>query len=253
MPRLLAAFTTLSLAALIALPGASAAASATPIPTVQTAPASSISGSYVTLNANVASGVSGLFAFQYGTTTDYGQQTPSEALSASTSVGPETATIPVNPGTVYHYRIVASNKGGTAYGADEEFATPPDPPRLGFGTGGAGLPTLLRNGLPVLVALDSPGTIDVSAWINTSVALARGVIGHEFPGAGALVQIASGSATVGPYAAQLVTLQVTTHAYRLLRRLKHLTVTIQATATANGVQGDSSSRTIVLAGPAARG
>jgi len=251
MSRLLVAFTTLSLAALIAVP-ATSGASSTPVPTAQSLPASSVTGSYVSLNANVTQPASGLYAFQYGTTTAYGQQTPSEAISAGTGAVPESATIPVAPGTVYHYRIVASDRGGTADGADEEFATPPDQPRLGFASGGAGLSTLLRNGLPVLVALDSPGTIEVSLWIKTSVALARGVIGHRFAGAGPLVRIASGTAGVGAYADRMVTLRADAHADRLLRRLERLTVTIEATATANGVAGDSSSRTLVLDGPAAR-
>jgi hypothetical protein len=34
----------------------------------------------------------------------------------------------LSPSTVYHFRIVASNRGGSSVGADQTFTTPPDPP-----------------------------------------------------------------------------------------------------------------------------
>jgi hypothetical protein len=33
----------------------------------------------------------------------------------------------LQPGAIYHYRLVASSAGGTAYGADETFTTSPAP------------------------------------------------------------------------------------------------------------------------------
>lgn len=61
---------------------------------------------------------------QYGTSTAYGQQT------AATDIGSGTAPVAVtgslsqlNPGTTYHYRLVASNTDGTTYGYDYTFTT----------------------------------------------------------------------------------------------------------------------------------
>lgn len=64
------------------------------------------------------------YAFQYGTTTDYGQQ------SALSSAGSGAADVPVTTdlagltsGTTYHYRVIATNATGTTVGADQTFAT----------------------------------------------------------------------------------------------------------------------------------
>jgi hypothetical protein len=82
------------------------------------------------------------YAFQYGTTTAYGQQ------SALTSAGSGTAEAPVRAdlsgltaGTTYHYRVIATNDGGTTVGADKTFRTtgtaPPPPPAPSASTGAA--------------------------------------------------------------------------------------------------------------------
>jgi len=82
------------------------------------------------------------YAFQYGTTTAYGQQ------SALTSAGSGTADVPVRAdlsgltaGTTYHYRVIATNDTGTTVGADKTFRTtgtaPPPPPAPSATTGSA--------------------------------------------------------------------------------------------------------------------
>jgi hypothetical protein len=82
------------------------------------------------------------YAFQYGTTTAYGQQ------SALTSAGSGTADVPVTAdlagltaGTTYHFRVIATNATGTTVGADRTFRTtgtaPPPPTAPAATTGGA--------------------------------------------------------------------------------------------------------------------
>lgn len=82
------------------------------------------------------------YAFQYGTTTAYGQQ------SALTSAGSGTADVPVRAdlsgltaGTTYHYRVIATNASGPTVGADKTFRTtgtaPPPPPAPSATTGSA--------------------------------------------------------------------------------------------------------------------
>jgi hypothetical protein len=66
---------------------------------------------------------------EYGTTTSYGAQVACAALPGSgTSAAAVSATLSgLTAGTTYHYRVVATNGGGTANGADQTFATSPVP------------------------------------------------------------------------------------------------------------------------------
>jgi hypothetical protein len=70
--------------------------------------------------------------FEYGTTTAYGSTTPT-VPAASELKGPATEEVsaetePLEPETTYHYRLVASNPGGTSRGEDRIFTTGPAPP-----------------------------------------------------------------------------------------------------------------------------
>jgi hypothetical protein len=61
--------------------------------------------------------------FEYGTSTRYGSATAHR--SAVSTSGPQTVGAIVNglePGTTYHYRLVASSDGGTTYGRDATLA-----------------------------------------------------------------------------------------------------------------------------------
>jgi hypothetical protein len=66
------------------------------------------------------------WAFEYGTTTAYGKQSPvtSATLAAGSSPVAVTRTLAgLTAGTTYHYRLVATNGGGTTNGADHTFTT----------------------------------------------------------------------------------------------------------------------------------
>ncbi|HEY4812756.1 MAG TPA: fibronectin type III domain-containing protein, partial [Solirubrobacteraceae bacterium] len=65
------------------------------------------------------------YYFKYGKTISYGSKTEPEgnAGSGQSAVG-ESSTAALEPGTTYHYRIVAHNEGGTVEGGDQEFKTP---------------------------------------------------------------------------------------------------------------------------------
>jgi streptogramin lyase len=63
------------------------------------------------------------YHFDYGTTTAYGQSTPSQTLLGG-SPNTVTATLSgLTPSTVYHYRLVASNATGMSAGADQSLTT----------------------------------------------------------------------------------------------------------------------------------
>jgi hypothetical protein len=64
------------------------------------------------------------YAFQYGTTTDYGQQSALSSGGSGTVDVPVTADLAgLTAGTTYHYRVIATNASGTTVGADQTFAT----------------------------------------------------------------------------------------------------------------------------------
>lgn len=96
-------------------------------PGVITSPATNVSTSGATINGTVnPEGASTNYHFEYGPTTSYGTNVPVPDGSAGsgTSAVNESATLSnLQPGTVYHYRLVATNSAGTAYGSDQTFTT----------------------------------------------------------------------------------------------------------------------------------
>lgn len=107
------------------LGGGVALGSGSPVATTQAATAVTSSGATIngTVNPN---GQDTTYAFQWGLTSNYGNVTP--VPQASAGIG--SADVPVSadlsgltPGTVYHYRVVASNSSGGAGGTDGTFTT----------------------------------------------------------------------------------------------------------------------------------
>ena len=97
---------------------------AVPIPPdVVTGWATEISGNSAKLNGTVnPNGANTTYYFEYGTTTSYGSTTTSTNAGAGTNdVSVSTSLSGLSTNTTYHYRLVASNSGGTAYGIDQSF------------------------------------------------------------------------------------------------------------------------------------
>lgn len=99
-------------------------------PTVTTGAATKVTTSTAILTGRVTpNGRATDYAFSYGPTAAYGAATP--ARSAGAGLKPLVVTGKVTgltPGTVYHYRISAANRSGTATGADRTFTTKGHPP-----------------------------------------------------------------------------------------------------------------------------
>jgi hypothetical protein len=100
-------------------------------PSVESESVANVSGDSADLDAEVnPDGGETTYRFEYGATTSYGQSTPESAsIGADDSGHLASAHIQgLQPGTVYHYRVVASNSqsssGGTP-GADQMFTTQP--------------------------------------------------------------------------------------------------------------------------------
>jgi len=97
---------------------------ATPSPAVTTKPATNVASVSATLNGSVnPRGSTTTVYFQWGTTTTYGHTTAIQTKTGNTSL-PITANISgLSASQLYHFRIVATNGGGTSFGTDRTFTT----------------------------------------------------------------------------------------------------------------------------------
>ena len=112
-----------------------------PPPLVVTGGASGVEQNTATVTGTVDSeGSRTTYEFQFGVDTGYGVEIFGSAGSGTQSE-PFTLTLnDLQPATTYHYRLLATNPGGTTYGADQTFTTsvyptetltaPPTPPLL---------------------------------------------------------------------------------------------------------------------------
>lgn len=137
----------------LAVPTALAASA----PGVSTAGASSITFSSATLSGSVnPNGQITNYVFQYGTTSGYGGQTPlAPAGNGTISIKLSQSVAGLQPGTTYHYRIVAVNSAGaTANGKDRTFKTASIPLSVQI----AGVPNPVVFGNPFVVEGNLSGT-----------------------------------------------------------------------------------------------
>jgi hypothetical protein len=90
---------------------------------VTTAPASGVQEEQATLNGPVnGNGLNTEYRFEYGKTAAYGSST-SWVGAGSGASNPSASVAGLQPGTTYHYRIVATSSAGTSFGGDQTFTT----------------------------------------------------------------------------------------------------------------------------------
>jgi hypothetical protein len=98
-----------------------------PPPTVETKAATSVTQTSATLNASVNpnGGLVSECKFEYGSTTSYGHSAPCTPSpgSGTTAVAVSAALESLAEGATYHFRISATNAGGTSPGGDLTFTT----------------------------------------------------------------------------------------------------------------------------------
>jgi hypothetical protein len=100
---------------------------AIPAPSVATGAASGVGVGGATLSGAVdPHGWDSSYLFEYGTSTSYGSSWPSVLVDMGALEGPQPVIVNVPnllPSTTYHYRLIATNGGGTSYGPDLTFTT----------------------------------------------------------------------------------------------------------------------------------
>jgi phosphodiesterase/alkaline phosphatase D-like protein len=97
-------------------------------PTVITSDATGIQATSATLNGKLdglGSDDSAKVSFEWGVTTDYGNETTPEFRKVTGSF--EAKLTGLAPNTTYHFRVKAVGSSGTAYGPDMQFTTRPTP------------------------------------------------------------------------------------------------------------------------------
>jgi hypothetical protein len=224
-------------------------------PTVVTGAASAVAQSTATLTATVNPNGGEVSACQieYGTSTEYG-------ASAACSPAPGSGTSPVavtasvrglSPNTTYHFRVSATNAGGTSTGTDGSFTTL----QIGGGAGGAGTPGAGSGLLPTVTLLGtslvarSSGLLTVKLLcpagesscvgkitLRAAVALAR--TGAKTHGK-KLLTLTHGPFTLAGGQSKVVKLRLTAAARALLGLTRKLRA--QATISAHDVAGASAS------------
>jgi hypothetical protein len=94
-------------------------------PVVATNPATNVTNFSATLNGTVnPNGLPSAVHFDYGTTTSYGSSTATQTYQGSATQNVTASLSSLTAGATYHFRIVASDAAGIAYGADTTFTTP---------------------------------------------------------------------------------------------------------------------------------
>ena len=93
-------------------------------PIVITNPASNVTASSATLHGSLdPHSLTTTVHFQYGTTTSYGHTTAMQTQTGSKLRNIAANITGLTAHTTYHFRIVATNTGGTRYGSDRTFTT----------------------------------------------------------------------------------------------------------------------------------
>jgi hypothetical protein len=149
-----------------------AVATAAASPSVVTGGVTNVGQHSVTLHGTVnPNGSSTTYFFQWGLTTAYGVNgQPRSAGSGTTPVSVARGAGGLIPGTVYHYRLVATNGAGTSVGKDRTFKTAGHAPP-GVATGPA---TSLSNSGATLTGVVNPSGASTTWWFQWGLSTAYG-------------------------------------------------------------------------------
>jgi hypothetical protein len=163
------------------------------LPVATTAAATSVGLSAATLNGSVnPTGFSTTVLFEYGLSTSYGTQATAGPApgSGSAPVNVNAAITGLTCSSTYHFRLVATNAGGTANGADRTFTTSTcqglaiDDPSIAEGSNGS---SILAFTVSIPQALTSDVRVDYSTVAGTATA------GDDYTAASGVFTLPAGS------------------------------------------------------------
>ncbi len=178
-----------------------------PGPWAETESASAVTQTAATLNATVNPNGQTVSSchFEYGPTEGYGSLAPCESSpgSGDDAVAVAASLKELSPKSLYHFRIVASNDGGTNYGSDQTFETLPNAPTVTSVSPDAGLEsgatsvTITGTGFAEATAVKFGSAKATSYTINSATSITA-TAPAQAPGTVAItVANAGGSSTTG--------------------------------------------------------
>jgi phosphodiesterase/alkaline phosphatase D-like protein len=253
-------------------------------PTVVTGAASAVAQSSATLNATVNPNGSEVTecTFEYGTSTSYGGTASCSSLpgSGTSAVAVSASVSGLSAGTVYHFRIVAKNAGGTSQGLDATFTTaeetkvapkvepkvePKAEPKVEPPPSVEPAPdvTLTVNSITVsskggfVLKLSCPGedkscSGTVTVRTLTAVLASRGYEAKSKKPKAAILTLASGSFTLSGGQVEALTLRLSSKARALLSRTKVLRVRVTVVAQDAAGATHTTQETVTLRAARAR-
>jgi uncharacterized delta-60 repeat protein len=183
------------------------------------------------------------YRFQYGKKSSYGSGTKSTTLAANAGTTGVAVTLRnLRPGTVYHYRLVASNADGGSDGADRTFKTAP---RLGVHVSVSraySLSAVEQQGLPISASCTQACTVRDQLVISAATARQLGLGTHK-------LVIGTGARRLARGASGVLVLHLKPTEEPLLAGLRNLQVTLQIVfSPAGGGPAVKRSRSVTLTG-----
>lgn len=170
-------------------------------PTVATGTHTQVTDTSAVLHGTInPNGSATTYYFQWGLTTAYGLQSDAHSAGRGTKAAAVSTTArDLIPGTTYHYRLVATNGGGTTAGADHAFTTAGNPPP-NIATGPA---SAVSKNAATLTAVINPNKQATSYYFQygTSTAYGSQTIPAAIPAGTTLVTVAQ---TIGGLEARTI-------------------------------------------------
>lgn len=216
-----------------------------PAPQATTTPATNNVNGYVALNATALSQGPATYYFQYGKTASYDDSTPQLTLASNAKLQVLSASVPVDPGATYHFRIVVTNLVGTAYGADQTFTEAPDSPAIKIAGSTPRLGDALKSGLLIHLGQTSQARVTIRLFVSRAVAAANHLLPRNSRGL-TRVRVGRVTVTLRHGAARLVRVRFDKRAAKQLAGLRQLNLTISAIAVTGGLSNDPTDVRVTL-------
>ncbi|HXD65816.1 MAG TPA: hypothetical protein VNV17_14425, partial [Solirubrobacteraceae bacterium] len=193
-------------------------------------------------------------AFQFGTTTAYGQTTPAQTTGPDNAADAFSAALSNLPvGTTIHYRAVASSDFGTQVGADQTLRTQSPPPPVVPGK--ASVKHARVSGTTVSVPIACKG--DTSCKVSLKLTVTETFRGHKLIAVSArrakvthkTIVLGTASATIGAGRTQTVHISLNRTGRKLLAARHKLTAKLTVTQRIAGRNRTVSTQKVTFKAP----